>query len=545
MALSAVTLIRITVILLYGSAAIVASRWLLPRLSALAGRVASAFFVTQALMLGVALTVEPSTEFGTWLWNLDAERNLPATLASIQLAITGCVAILTAWGDAANSSRLHRIYLIALGWLFLHLARDEYYGFHEFRPDVRLQYAIAGAAVVLITLLKGWRSAGAQRIWSVLFVSGLAISTFGAYVLEEFRSLCIKLPGVNGCIWSFQYEETFEYFGIWLVLVALLGQFPHSPTKFTRLALLLFAPAFALSLFTPYASNYIQYRHAATSAEIRYAEDVELQAYRLEAKADSLDIQLWMSAPSWHDFTKLGYSVHLVDQVTGNSLSGTDAAENRRHDWRIALYDRSYRYRQWLSVDTSSIPANRALWAVLTLWREQSGDFVRQQTRSSDLRILDDTQVVLGEFMVRAETQAAPSAVPLASFDTGYALEAADIPERANAGETLDVAFFWTADEDGSEDLIQFLHLVQSNHGASRAYDQMPLGARLPTRLWYAGMSDKEVWKLTLAPDMAPGSYAVFTGLYSASDLTRVPAVDSAGAPWTDNRVALGDLIVE
>lgn len=545
MTLSAVALIRITVILLYGSAGIVAGRWLIPRMSALAGRVASAYFVTQALVLGVALTVEPSNEFGKWLWNLDAERNIPATLAAIQLAMTGCVAILTTWGDAANLSRSHRIYLIALGWLFLHLARDEYYGFHEFRPDVRLQYAIAGAAVVLITLLRGWRSAGAQRVWSLLFVSGLAISTFGAYVLEDLRSLCIKLPGVDGCIWAFHYEETFEYFGIWLTLVALLGQFPHAPTKFTRLALLLFAPAFALSLFAPFALNYVQYRHVATPTEIRYAEDVALQAYRLEAKASSLEVQIFMSAPSWHAFTKLGYSVHLVDQVTGNSLSGTDAAESRRHDWRIALYDRSTRYSQWLSVDTSSIPVNRALYAVLTVWREQSGDFVRLKTRSSELQTFGDTQVVLGEFVLPAETQAAPSVSPLASFVNGYALEAVAIPERANAGETLDVAFFWTADEDGSEDLIQFLHLVQSNHGATRAYDQMPLGARLPTRLWYAGMSDKEVWKLTLAPDMAPGSYAVFTGLYSASDLTRVPAVDSAGAPWTDNRVALGDLIVE
>ena len=40
---------------------------------------------------------------------------------------------------------------------------------------------------------------------------------------------------------------------------------------------------------------------------------------------------------------------------------------------------------------------NRALYAVLKVWREKDGEYVHQRIIDSDHPLLDDTQVVLGE----------------------------------------------------------------------------------------------------------------------------------------------------
>ena len=71
-------------------------------------------------------------------------------------------------------------------------------------------------------------------------------------------------------------------------------------------------------------------------------------------------------------------------------------------------------YRQWTRIDYSSeIPTNQAMWVLLTLWRELDGEFVGQKFVASDLRSLNDTQIVLGE-LARRDTLAAASPTALA-----------------------------------------------------------------------------------------------------------------------------------
>ena len=127
----------------------------------------------------------------------------------------------------------------------------------------------------------------------------------------------------------------------------------------------------------------------------------------------------------------------------------------------------------------------------------------------------------------------------------GFALDHVDLPESASAGETLNLTFTWRSDTPGSEDHIQFLHLGHTETGEWFVYDQQPLGARLPSRLWYSGLADSETWHVPLPTDLAPGRYEVFTGLYRARDGERVPTTDADGQPWLDNRVALGTLTLD
>ena len=70
---------------------------------------------------------------------------------------------------------------------------------------------------------------------------------------------------------------------------------------------------------------------------------------------------------------------------------------------------------------------------VLTLWRERNRGYYRQKVLESDRRLLDDTQVVLGELVLRAGSAGA-SIASLAEFDNGIFLDAVEMPERAQGG---------------------------------------------------------------------------------------------------------------
>ena len=97
MDLSAEALIRIFVILLYVSVGPIAYRWLIPRLSSTGKRLATVMLAAQLLVILPSIFTQPSSSFEAWLWHLDREWNIPATLASMQLALVAFVALVTAW----------------------------------------------------------------------------------------------------------------------------------------------------------------------------------------------------------------------------------------------------------------------------------------------------------------------------------------------------------------------------------------------------------------------------------------------------------------
>ena len=94
---SAEALVRIFVFLLYLPVVLVSYRWLIPRLSSSAKVLSSGMLVAQVMVIVLALQVQSSSQFGRWLWDLHEEWNIPATLASVQLAVVGGVALLTSW----------------------------------------------------------------------------------------------------------------------------------------------------------------------------------------------------------------------------------------------------------------------------------------------------------------------------------------------------------------------------------------------------------------------------------------------------------------
>ena len=580
-AISAEALARLFIFLLYVPVVLISYRWLIPRLSPTAKFLATVMLVAQALVIVVSLEIQPISFLEWQIWHLNQEKNIPATLASTQLALVSAVALVTAWHSRTQPT-LHRLYLVGIALVFLLLAREEFF---ETRHGALGQgwvfyYSLLGALIVAATVIVAARSPKHARIWHICLLAGLAMSAIGAIVVEQAQhvEICNTLVSAHGerCLRYF-YEEPLEFLGIWITLLAVLGQFSDAaPRLRPRVRRILYLLLMFLYIHLLLPSSYLQrgplhtlsnnlqrgplhtlstlplrfeYRFLAQPLFVEFESGVGLLGYRTDSEEGALVIQLFASTASWHAYTGLGYSVHLVDQVTGESIAGLDASASRRDRWRIDMNVHGKRYL-WMYKERIAVqfpaqtPRNRALWVVLTTWREEDDAFVPQKIISSDHQLLGDTQVVLGELVLPAES-ATSRVGSLAVFDNGFALDTGDLPDRARPGETLTIPFTWRSKADGTEDYVQFLHFGHDETGKWWVYDQQPLGARLPTRLWYGGLADSEIWQVPLPADLAPGRYKVFTGLYRASDHERLAASDAEGTPFVDARVPLGILTIE
>ncbi len=538
-------------VFLYVSVGGLACRWLVPRLSPSARLLAAVMLAAQIFVIVRSQTIDPATHFEGLLWELRHEWNIPTTLSFAQLATVGALGILLGW-IAREKPGWNRLYLAAMGLIFLFLSIDEYFKVHEPIEFWYLIYAAAGAIVALVTALVTARSLRQSRIWYVCLLGGLALSAAGGILFERLNRACDSLAFLrfDGCFHLFVWEEASELLGIWLALVAMLGLFSELRPAAPRLArrVILFLPLIALLMLTMNAMlPGLELPLLAQPAAVEFESDVRLRGFRLDqhgAHGQRISARLYLSAKQKR-YLWLGYSIHLLDQSSGESVAGGDAWVDRQHGVWLLGRNHEQVYRQMLAVDMpQETPANRALWIVLTLWRPQDEEYVEQVIRASDHRLLSDTQVVLGEAVLRKTAAAAPLTKPLADFDNGFALSLVKLPTQALASEPLTLTFGWRANAPGEADWMQFLHFQHQESGGSWAFDQQPLGDRLPTRLWYDGLADSETWTVSLPEDLPAGDYQVLTGLYRLGDQTRLIARDASGNPFTDSAVPLGNLFI-
>ena len=538
-------------VFLYLSVGGLAYRWLVPRLSPSARLLAAVMLAAQIFVIVRSQTIDPGTHFEGLLWELRHEWNIPTTLSFAQLATVGALGILLGW-IAREKPGWNRLYLAAMGLGFLFLSIDEYFKVHEPIKFWYLIYAAAGAVVALVTALVAARSLRQSRIWYVCLLGGLALSAAGGILFERLNRACDSLAFLrfDGCFHFFVWEEASELLGIWLALVAMLGLFSElrpPPPRFAR-RVILFLPLIALLMLTLNAMlPSLELPLLAQPAAVEFESDVRLRGFRLNqrgARGERISAWLYLSAKQKR-YLWLGYSIHLVDQSSGKSVASGDAWVDRQHSFWPLGRNHVQVFRQMIDVDMpQETPANRALWIVLTLWRPKVEGYSKQVIHESDHRMLSDTQVVLGEAVLRKTAAAAPLTKPLAEFDNGFALGAVKLPLQAHAGEPLTLMFDWRANAPGGEDWVQFLHLGHVESGHWWVFDQQPLGARLPTRLWYDGLADSETWTVSLPEDLPAGEYQVFTGLYHLEDQARLIARDASGNLFTDSAVPLGSLSI-
>ena len=551
MALETHNLLRIVLPLLVLPTGLLVHWKLFPRFSPPARKLALVLLLAQFVVLMLSLQVDATSLYLRKLVHINGERNLAAGLAGLQLALVAGYALIMA-AIARDLPRWQRLYFLCLGIIFLYLTWDELFVLHEHIRNWSLYYGAVGLGLAALTMRVAWRSRRRLWVWYFCILSGLAISAGGAMVLEHFRypAMCrrLRLYYIDRCIMNY-IEESMEYLGIWLVLLALLGLLSElAPLSKRRLRLLHFAlPTLVLVLIVNFSDPdlpSVLNRHGIIVTELSFESGARVHGYErdLSADGDLIEWDLWLSAQPF-GYDGLGYSIHLLDQANGRTLAGKDEYATVSAGALVGPFYMPI-FRQTLQLSLPAVPANRAYWVVLTLWREQEGDFASQKALASDRRKLSETQIVLEELVVPAAPVALPAA-PRARFANGFAFYAVDLPASAKPGDSLPLTMTWQAEAAGKQDYMQFLHLIHEASGELRAFDQPPLGARLPTRLWYSSLADSETWQIPLPADLAPGRYQVWTGLYQASDLARLPAVDADGTAYPDARVPLGYVMIE
>ena len=468
--------------------------------------------------------------------------------------------------------------------------------------DWEILYAMLGAVVVVATLLAAAHTPRRARVWHFCLLAGLALSATGALGVEQLRHFetCSALGFRHSgeCLF-FILEESLESLGIWLTLVAVLGMLSDAaprrpllvkwilylapfawlsiipaPTELRPLALpgtclaliaaldilsdvapracrilrrltILFLLFALLLRHLPAQFSFIEYRRLAVSATVTYEANSVLRVQRIDRSRSAITVRFFAEPAELRHYQGMGYSLHLVDQLDGVSYTSSDVSASWQSPlpYRTLTHGRHiFQQRMEVTIPPDA-PRNRALWLVLTTWREEGDEFVRQTITASDFPLLDDTQVVLRELVLPAPASTTLG-VYLADFENGLVLESVDMPATAQAGTELAIEIGWRSEQDTSEDYSQFLHFVNRENGEWWGFDQPPLGRRLATRLWYSGLADTETWQVPLPHDRVPGTYSVFTGLYGLDDFERLPATSPDGIAYTEARVPLGSLTI-
>ncbi len=131
-----------------------------------------------------------------------------------------------------------------------------------------------------------------------------------------------------------------------------------------------------------------------------------------------------------------------------------------------------------------------------------------------------------------------PEEIP---FANGTAFLGYGMAEAVPAGGTLEVWLAWwarSAPPPGT-DYHFFTHLLDEEGGLHSQYD----GAGFPAVSWRAGDLVLSRFPIPVPPDLSPGRYQVWAGLYTYPDVVNVPVLDVAGNPVGD-RVVLGEVEV-
>ena len=248
--------IRVIVFLLYAPVAVVAYWRLIPRLSPASKLMATVLLAAQVLLISMPTFMQQEPGVDKWFWSVNSEYTAPNIFAAAQLALVCTVALARACLDR-ELAVWERLYLVGIALVFLLFAREELIEKrHVTVGEVwTVYYILLGAAIVAATTVIATRTARVSRIWHICFVAGLVLSAAGAIVVEQlrFEEVCGQLGLMSASVWgqerclTFYVEESLEFLGVWLALVAMLGLF-SSATQLPRLRLRLVVyalPAFA------------------------------------------------------------------------------------------------------------------------------------------------------------------------------------------------------------------------------------------------------------------------------------------------------------
>ncbi|MCA9968830.1 MAG: DUF2142 domain-containing protein, partial [Anaerolineales bacterium] len=148
------------------------------------------------------------------------------------------------------------------------------------------------------------------------------------------------------------------------------------------------------------------------------------------------------------------------------------------------------------------------------------------------------------------EVKVAPAAWPaapepaLARIGEGVELTAVSLADdTAQPGGSVRVDVTWRVTAAPGVDLTTLLHLGPGGAPPLATGDAPPLGGDYPTRAWAAGEVITDRYTLPIPPDLPPGAYPVWIGMYDSASITRLP-LTANGARQPADTLQIGTLTV-
>ncbi len=143
-----------------------------------------------------------------------------------------------------------------------------------------------------------------------------------------------------------------------------------------------------------------------------------------------------------------------------------------------------------------------------------------------------------------SEPDLQPSNLVQANLDGKMELRGYDVsPGVGQAGDDLEMTLHWRALAPMDRDYTVFVHLVDSDGQLVAQHDSQPWWeVSLPTSTWGPGEELRDQHRLSLPPDLLPGTYLLRVGAYYWETLERLPVIEN-DVPVNDY-VELGSLEV-
>ena len=116
-------------------------------------------------------------------------------------------------------------------------------------------------------------------------------------------------------------------------------------------------------------------------------------------------------------------------------------------------------------------------------------------------------------------------------FGDAFQASALHAPAEISRGEAITLTVLWEATGRPAADYTAFVHLLDATDSYVAGYDRAPAGDRFPTSRWQPGDRILSRFALTTPPDLTPGEYSVWLGLYDADSQgqTRLPVSGAGG----------------
>lgn len=130
-------------------------------------------------------------------------------------------------------------------------------------------------------------------------------------------------------------------------------------------------------------------------------------------------------------------------------------------------------------------------------------------------------------------------------FADSFELAAASVPITTSPGVELPVSLQFASVHETPEDYTVFVHLVAPDGTLVAQQDRQPLAGFAPTHTWLPGQRVTDEFSLALPANLAPGSYEVRAGLYTAAGRLPVTRTGGDSGDYAGDYAPVGTVVVE